>query len=129
MPPSSLNLRSRPLTRRVNSAKGRSSASTRWLARQLNDPFVAEARMRGYPSRSAFKLLALDERFSLIKPGARILDLGAAQGGWSYVACECAGSKGHVVAVDHEAGNIHNHRPDHARFVICASRCHRVQSS
>ena len=63
-------------------------SSTLWLERQLNDPFVAEARRRGYRSRAAFKLLQLDERFHVLGPGLRLVDLGAAPGGWSQVAVE-----------------------------------------
>ncbi len=71
---------------RVKSAKGRSTSSTRWLSRQLNDPYVREAKAKGYRSRAAFKLIELDEKFHFLKKGARILDLGAAPGGWSQVA-------------------------------------------
>jgi 23S rRNA (uridine2552-2'-O)-methyltransferase len=85
---------------RVKSARGRSSSSTRWLQRQLNDPFVAEAKERGYRSRAAFKLLELDEKYKLIKRGARVVDLGAAPGGWTQVVAEKVGRTGLVVAVD-----------------------------
>lgn len=82
---------------KVKKAKGRSVSSRRWLARQLNDPYVAAAQAKGYRSRAAFKLLELDAKFHLLKKGARVLDLGAAPGGWSQVAV----AKGaHVVAVD-----------------------------
>ncbi|WP_044558861.1 RlmE family RNA methyltransferase, partial [Azospirillum sp. B4] len=60
----------------------------RWLERQLNDPYVAEAKKRGYRSRAAFKLLQLDEKYHLLKPGTRVVDLGAAPGGWTQVAVE-----------------------------------------
>lgn len=73
---------------RVKTAKKRSLASTRWLERQLNDPYVAEARKRGYRSRAAFKLLQLDEKFKFLSPGRRVVDLGAAPGGWTQVAVE-----------------------------------------
>lgn len=98
----------RKLHTRVKTAKGRKISSTRWLERQLNDPYVAEARRLGYRSRSAFKLLELDEKFDFLKPGARVLDLGACPGGWTQIAVEKvkAGAgggsrkKGHVVALD-----------------------------
>jgi 23S rRNA (uridine2552-2'-O)-methyltransferase len=73
---------------RVKTAKRRSAASTQWLARQLNDPYVGEARRQGYRSRAAFKLLQLDDRFHLLRPGRRIVDLGCAPGGWTQVAVE-----------------------------------------
>ncbi|MGF1624972.1 MAG: RlmE family RNA methyltransferase [Alphaproteobacteria bacterium] len=90
----------RDLSVRVKTARGRKISSTRWLQRQLNDPYVAEARRRGYRSRAAFKLIELDDRFQVLKPGARVLDLGAAPGGWSQVAVERVGPSGRVVAVD-----------------------------
>ena len=71
---------------RVKSAKGRSASSTRWLERQLNDPYVRAAKSKGYRSRAAFKLIELDDKFHFLKKGARVLDLGAAPGGWSQVA-------------------------------------------
>src|SRR5512140_1928307 len=73
------------IERRVRSTRARSASSTRWLERQLNDPYVAAAKAKGYRSRAAFKLKELDQRFHLIKRGARVLDLGAAPGGWSQV--------------------------------------------
>ncbi len=85
---------------RVKSAKGRPIASTRWLQRQLNDPYVAEAQRRGFRSRAAFKLAELDDRFKILKPGQRVVDLGAAPGGWSQVAAAKVGRQGGVVAVD-----------------------------
>jgi 23S rRNA (uridine2552-2'-O)-methyltransferase len=90
----------RDLAVRVKTARGRKNSSTRWLQRQLNDPYVAEAKRRGYRSRAAFKLIELDERFHVLKPGMRVLDLGAAPGGWSQVARERIGTAGRVVAVD-----------------------------
>ena len=92
----------RPLKQRVRTAKGRTVASTRWLERQLNDPYVAEARRRGFRSRAAFKLIELNDRFHILKPGLRVVDLGAAPGGWTQVAAEAvgAGEGGAVVAVD-----------------------------
>jgi 23S rRNA (uridine2552-2'-O)-methyltransferase len=89
---------------KVKSARKRSTSSTRWLQRQLNDPYVADAKRRGYRSRAAFKLLQLDERFKLLKPGARVVDLGAAPGGWTQIAVERvaggSGRPGKVVAID-----------------------------
>ncbi len=89
----------RRLAERLKTAKGRSTSSQRWLSRQLNDPYVAEAKRRGYRSRAAFKLLELDQKLHLLKPGARVLDLGAAPGGWTQVAVERT-KGGKVVAVD-----------------------------
>lgn len=76
----------RGLTVQVRSAAKRSTASAAWLKRQLNDPYVAAARAQGWRSRAAFKLIELDERFRLLRPGLRVVDLGAAPGGWSQVA-------------------------------------------
>ncbi|HVL20375.1 MAG TPA: RlmE family RNA methyltransferase, partial [Amaricoccus sp.] len=76
----------RDLRVRVKTAKGRKLSSTLWLERQLNDPYVARARAEGYRSRAAYKLLEIDDRFHLLKPGARVVDLGAAPGGWTQVA-------------------------------------------
>ena len=89
----------RSLRVRVRS-KGLKASSTRWLNRQLNDPYVAEAKAKGYRSRAAFKLIELDDKFHLLKPGARVLDLGAAPGGWSQVALARVGAKGRVLGVD-----------------------------
>jgi 23S rRNA (uridine2552-2'-O)-methyltransferase len=85
---------------RLKTAKGRRASSIRWLERQLNDPYVAEAKRRGFRSRAAFKLIELDQRFHLLKPGARVVDLGAAPGGWTQVAVERVGARGVVVALD-----------------------------
>ena len=79
---------SRTAAVRVKTARKRSLSSTLWLERQLNDPYVAEAGRLGYRSRAAFKLLQLDERFRLLRPGLRLVDLGAAPGGWTQVAVE-----------------------------------------
>ena len=92
--------RGRNLTTRVRTAKGRRTASTRWLGRQLNDPYVAEAKRLGYRSRAAFKLLELDEKIHLLKRDGRVVDLGAAPGGWSQVAGKVIGPKGKLVAAD-----------------------------
>jgi 23S rRNA (uridine2552-2'-O)-methyltransferase len=82
----------------LKTAKSRSASSQRWLSRQLNDPYVAAARAQGWRSRAAFKLLDLDDRFHLIGRGARVLDLGAAPGGWTQVAVKRGA--GTVVGVD-----------------------------
>jgi 23S rRNA (uridine2552-2'-O)-methyltransferase len=81
----------------------RSLSSTRWLARQARDPYVARARSGGYRSRAAFKLMEIDDRFKLLRQGARVLDLGAAPGGWTQVAVARTGSLGgdpRVLALD-----------------------------
>ena len=85
----------RHATVRVKTARGRTVSQQRWLQRQLNDPYVVEAKKRGYRSRAAFKLLQLDVLFRVLKPSARVLDLGAAPGGWTQVSVER--SKGGVV--------------------------------
>src|SRR5690349_4249599 len=90
----------RGLSTRLRTAKGRSTASQRWLQRQLNDPYVRAAQARGFRSRAAFKLLEMDEKHRLLKPGSRVVDLGAAPGGWTQVAVEKAGPRGKVVALD-----------------------------
>jgi 23S rRNA (uridine2552-2'-O)-methyltransferase len=90
----------RTATVRVRTAKQRSLSSTLWLERQLNDPYVAEAKRQGWRSRAAFKLLQLDERFHFLKRGARIVDLGCAPGGWTQVAVARAGERGTVVGID-----------------------------
>jgi 23S rRNA (uridine2552-2'-O)-methyltransferase len=90
----------RQMAVRVKTAKNRTSSSTAWLARQLNDPYVAEARRLGYRSRAAFKLIELDDRFHFLKRGSRVVDLGAAPGGWSQIAVARIGASGRVVAAD-----------------------------
>lgn len=94
------NAGSRGLHVRVKTADKRSVSSTRWLQRQLNDPYVAKARAEGYRSRAAFKLIDLDEKFQLLKPGMRIVDLGCAPGGWTQVAVAKIGPTGTVVGCD-----------------------------
>lgn len=76
----------RDLTVKVKTARGRSTSSTRWLQRQLNDPYVKRAKVEGYRGRAAFKILELDEKFRFLVPGARVVDLGCAPGGWCQVA-------------------------------------------
>ena len=93
----------RGLKVRVKTAKKRSVSSARWLERQLNDPYVAEAKRLGLRSRAAFKIMELDERFHLFHPGSRVVDLGAAPGGWSQFAAEkvhAENGQGKVVAID-----------------------------
>jgi hypothetical protein len=90
----------RGISTRLRTAKGRTGGSQRWLERQLNDPYVRAAQAAGYRSRAAFKLLEMDERAKLLRPGARIVDLGAAPGGWTQVAVAKAGQGGRVVALD-----------------------------
>jgi 23S rRNA (uridine2552-2'-O)-methyltransferase len=93
----------RSLKTRVKTARKRSLASTLWLERQLNDPYVARARLEGFRSRAAFKLIEIDDKYHLLKPGQRIVDLGAAPGGWSQVAAKRVGAaegKGRVVGID-----------------------------
>ncbi len=93
----------RALKERVKTARKRSLSSTLWLSRQLNDPYVARARTDGYRSRAAFKLIEIDDRYKVLKPGGCIVDLGAAPGGWSQVAAQRTGAGaggGRVVAID-----------------------------
>ena len=94
---------SRPLAVKVRRARRRKPSSTEWLNRQLNDPFVAEAHRLGYRSRAAFKLIQLDERFHLLRPGMRVVDLGCAPGGWTQIAAARVGAgknRGAVVGID-----------------------------
>jgi 23S rRNA (uridine2552-2'-O)-methyltransferase len=76
----------RDLTVKVKTARGRKSSSTRWLQRQLNDPYVQAARREGYRGRAAYKILELDDKYRFLVPGARVVDLGCAPGGWLQVA-------------------------------------------
>ena len=91
---------------RVKSTKKRTLASRRWLERQLNDPYVAAAKREGWRSRAAYKLMELDDKLKFLKPGHRVIDLGAAPGGWSQLAAdrvrstEALGEQGQVVAID-----------------------------
>jgi 23S rRNA (uridine2552-2'-O)-methyltransferase len=90
----------RNLKQRVKTANKRSLSSQKWLERQLNDPYVARAKREGYRSRAAFKLLEIDEKYKILKPGQKIVDLGAAPGGWSQIAAKVVGPKGKVVGID-----------------------------
>jgi 23S rRNA (uridine2552-2'-O)-methyltransferase len=78
----------------------RSKSSASWMSRHLSDPFVKQAQKDGYRSRSAYKLIELNDKDKLIRPGMRLLDLGAAPGGWSQVAGKLVGDKGRVLATD-----------------------------
>jgi len=93
----------RTLKTKVKTARKRSNSSTRWLQRQLNDPYVARAKKEGYRSRAAYKILELDDKFGWLKPGKTVLDLGAAPGGWTQVASQRVRSnpdKPSVIGVD-----------------------------
>ncbi len=93
----------RRLKVKVRRKRGRTTSQVRWLERQLNDPFVRLAKEKGYRSRAAFKLIGIDDEFGLLRPGMRVVDLGAAPGGWSQVAAErvrAAQGEGRVVAID-----------------------------
>ena len=88
---------------KVRVKSGKSPSSKRWLERQLNDPYVAQARREGFRARAAYKLIEIDDKHRLLRPGARVVDLGAAPGGWSQVAARRVGAaqgRGRVVAVD-----------------------------
>lgn len=93
----------RSLRVRVKSGKGRTLSSRLWLERQLNDPYVARARSEGLRSRAAYKLAEIDDKHHFLKPGARVVDLGAAPGGWSQIAAKRVGAaegRGRVIAID-----------------------------
>jgi len=93
----------RSLKQRVKSGRKRTVSSKRWLERQLNDPYVAQAKREGYRSRAAYKLLELDQKHALFSRGQRVVDLGAAPGGWAQVAARKVGSQdgaGRVVGID-----------------------------
>lgn len=93
----------RTLKQRVKTGKGRTVSQKNWLERQLNDPYVKEARRLGYRSRAAFKLAEIDDKYRFLKPGGRVVDLGAAPGGWSQVAAQrvkAEEGRGKVVAID-----------------------------
>lgn len=93
----------RELGVRLKTARGRTHSSQLWLERQLNDPYVARAKREGRRSRAIYKLIEINDKAKLLKPGQRVLDLGAAPGGWSQLAAEITGSvdgRGKVVAID-----------------------------
>jgi 23S rRNA (uridine2552-2'-O)-methyltransferase len=85
---------------RLKGGKRRTPSSRAWLERQITDPYVARAKREGFRSRAAYKLAEIDDQYRLLKPGARVIDLGAAPGGWSEVAARRAGPRGRVVAID-----------------------------
>ncbi len=85
---------------RVKTARGRKLSSTLWLQRQLNDPYVLEAQRLGYRGRAAFKLADIDDKYQILKPGARIVDLGCAPGGWTQIAMNRCGDEARVVGID-----------------------------
>jgi 23S rRNA (uridine2552-2'-O)-methyltransferase len=93
----------RPLSVRLKPNKGRTLSSKLWLERQLNDPYVGRAKRDGFRSRAAYKLIEIDDKHRLLKGGTRVVDLGAAPGGWSQVAGKRVGAaegRGRVVAID-----------------------------
>lgn len=98
MLPPKKKIASRGLRVTLKTARGRTTASQKWLSRQLNDPYVRAAKEQGLRSRAAFKLMELDDRFHLIAKGARVIDLGAAPGGWAQVAVQRGATR--VVGVD-----------------------------
>ncbi len=94
----------RQLHTKVKTARGRKLSSTRWLERQLNDPYVAAAKREGLRSRAAFKLQEMDDKYKFFKRGSVVVDLGAAPGGWSQVAakrCNAISGDGQVAAIDY----------------------------
>ena len=94
----------RQMGQRLKTAIGRSPSSQRWLERQLNDPYVAAAKREGWRSRAAFKLIEIDDKHKFLKSGARVVDLGAAPGGWSQVSAQrvkAIEGKGQVIAIDY----------------------------
>lgn len=91
---SSISGSARAMKVRVKTARKRSNSSARWLERQLNDPYVHAAKREGFRSRAAFKLMEIDDRYHLLKPGARVVDLGCAPGGWCQVAAKRVKSDG-----------------------------------
>jgi 23S rRNA (uridine2552-2'-O)-methyltransferase len=97
-PPGAKPPAARGLAVKLRTARGRSTSTQAWLNRQLNDPYVRAAQAQGFRSRAAYKLIELDDRFKLIRPGMRVLDLGAAPGGWTQVAVQR--KAGRVVGLD-----------------------------
>jgi 23S rRNA (uridine2552-2'-O)-methyltransferase len=85
---------------KLKAGKRRTPSSRAWLTRQINDPYVARAKREGLRSRAAFKLAEIDDKFHLFKPGARVVDLGAAPGGWSEMAARGVGPTGRVIGLD-----------------------------
>lgn len=94
----------RALKTRIKKKRGLKNSSRRWLERHLNDPYVHRSKAEGFRSRAAFKLIEIDDRYKLLKPGTKVIDLGAAPGGWSQVAASRVGSNNEaptVVAIDY----------------------------
>lgn len=88
----------------LKTARRRSASSQRWLERQLNDPYVAAAKREGWRSRAAFKLIEIDDKYRILKPGQRVVDLGAAPGGWTQVAAQrvkATEGRGQVIGIDY----------------------------
>ena len=85
---------------RLKDEKRRTLSSRTWLERQLKDPYVARAKREGFRSRAAYKLAEIDDKYRLLKPGTRVVDLGAAPGGWSEIAARRVGAGGRVLAID-----------------------------
>ena len=85
---------------RLKDQKRRTASSRAWLTRQISDPYVVRAKREGLRSRAAFKLAEIDDRYKILKPGARVVDLGAAPGGWSEIAARRVGASGRIIALD-----------------------------
>ena len=100
---------------KVKTAKGRVISSTSWLSRHINDRYVKCAATEGYRSRSAYKLLQIDEKFGLLKSGYAAVDLGSAPGGWSQIAAAKVGKHGRVIAVD----TVYMNPIDNVNFISC----------
>lgn len=93
-------MQKRYIKNKVKTAKGRKLSSTTWLQRQLNDPYVMDAKDSGYRSRAAYKLIEIDKKFNLLKKSKRIIDIGAAPGGWSQVASKLTNQDSKIIAID-----------------------------
>jgi 23S rRNA (uridine2552-2'-O)-methyltransferase len=85
---------------RLKGEKRRTPSSRAWLERQISDPYVARAKREGFRSRAAYKLAEIDDKYRLLRPGAHVVDLGAAPGGWSEIAARRIGARGRVIAID-----------------------------
>src|ERR1700674_1966431 len=88
------------MAQRLKDEKRRTLSSRTWLERQISDPYVARAKRDGLRSRAAYKLAEIDDKYRVLKPGARVVDLGAAPGGWSEIAARRIGTTGRVIAID-----------------------------
>lgn len=108
----------RPLFTRLKTSRGRKISSQRWLTRQLNDPYVQRAKGEGYRSRAAYKLIEIDEKFKIFKPGFFVVDLGAAPGGWTQVSLERVGAQGQVIGID-----LTPMEPLERALLICGDFC------